>query len=100
MSKQSDHFTVERSLAPWTEPILEITFHAFGDSNTHGVGTVVYAVVQKESKLTQGIVCAKSRLAKRNLSIPRLELVAGHKAINLATNVRTAINNHPVHVHC
>ena len=41
MSKQSDHFTVECSLAPWREPILEIILHAFRDASTHGVGTVV-----------------------------------------------------------
>ena len=61
---------------------------------------VVNAVVQQESKLTQHIVCTKSRLAKRNLTILWLELVAGHMAINLATNMQTAIYAHPMHMHC
>ena len=40
--------------------------------------------------MMQGLVVAKSRLAKTNLTIPRLELVAGHMAVNLAVNVRRA----------
>ena len=51
----------------------------------------VYAVVQQESGTVQDLVAAKSRLAKTNLTIPRLELVAGHMAVNLAVNVRNAL---------
>ena len=32
-----------------------------------GVCAVVYAVVHQQEKVTQGLVCAKSRIAKRNL---------------------------------
>ena len=39
---------------------------------------------------------SKSRIAKRNLTIPRLELVSGHMAANLVTNVDTAIGNEKV----
>ena len=74
--------------------------HAFGDASTRGVSAAVYAVVRQENGITQGLVCSKSRLAKRNLTIPRLELVAGHMAINLATNVQLAIDLYPVSVHC
>ena len=50
---------------------------------------------------TQGLVSSKSRLAKRNLSIPRLELVAGHMAVNLLTNVEKEIDQRVVSsVHC
>ena len=48
---------------------------------------MVYAVVKQEHGTTQGLVCAKSQLAKRNLSIPRLELVDGYMAVNLLSNV-------------
>ena len=54
---------------------------------------VVYAVTKQESGTTQGIVCLKSRIAKKNLSIPRLELVAGHMVSNLVTNVERAIGS-------
>lgn len=38
--------------------------------------------------------------AKRNLTIPRLELVAGHMAVNLITNVQSALSAYPNTVHC
>lgn len=48
----------------------------------------VYAVVHQYQGITQQLVNAKSRLAKKNLTITRLELVAGHMAVNLTTNVQ------------
>ena len=36
-------------------------------------------------------MCAKARLAKQTLTILRLELVAGHMAVNLVTNVEATI---------
>ena len=61
--------------------------HSFGDARKKCVFAAVYAVVQQESGTVQDLVAAKSRLAKTNLTIPRLELVAGHMAVNLAVNV-------------
>ena len=99
-SKLPSYIEVKRTLAPHQQPILEIMLHAFGDASTRGVSAAVYAVVRQENGTAQGLVCSKSRLAKRNLTIPRLELVAGHMAINLATNVQLAIDLYPVSVHC
>ena len=62
-------FAIPRSLAPHRQPISEITLHGFGDASSRGVCAAVYAVV-KQAEVTQGIVCAKSRIAKRNLTIP------------------------------
>lgn len=61
-----------RSLARFQEPIQCITLHAFGDASEHGVGAVAMAVVQQASGVTQGLVAAKARLAKKGLTIPRL----------------------------
>ena len=87
-----DCYEVPRSLAPYQQPVAAITLHAFGDASKTGVAAAVYAVVEQAEGTTQGLVCAKSRLAKRNLTIPRLELVAGHMAVNLAANVEKAID--------
>ena len=96
-----DCYEVPRSLAPYQQPITTITLHAFGDASKTGVAATVYAVVEQSEGTTQGLVCAKSRLAKRNLTIPRLELVAGHTAVNLVTNVERAIDRDRVKaVHC
>ena len=85
-----------RSLAVAGEEIREITLHAFGDASGQGLAAAVYAVVQQHSVVTQGLVAAKARLAKEGLTIPRLELVAGHMAANLLTNVRDALIGFPV----
>jgi len=96
-----ERYTVPRTLAPYQQPILSVNLHAFGDASKDGVAAAVYAVIEQENGTTQGLVCSKSRIAKRNLTIPRLELVAGHMAANLVTNVETAIGNEKVtSVHC
>ena len=82
---------VPRSVARYQEPIDEIVLHSFGDASTKGVGTAVYAVVRQQSGTTQQLVAAKSRLAKINLSVPRLEQVGTHMATNLLVNVRDAL---------
>ena len=56
------------------------------------MASAVYAVVQ-QGEADSGLVCAKSRLAKQNLTIPRLELLAAHMATNLVSNVEKVIDN-------
>ena len=85
-----------RSLVVAGEEIREITLHAFGDVSGQELAAAVYAGVQHHSVVTQGLVAAKTRLAKEGLTIPRLELVAGHTAANLLTNVRDALIWFPV----
>ena len=90
-----------RTLAPHLEPIETVELHGFGDASGVGVAAVVYAVVHQKSGTTQSLVAAKARLAKKGLTIPRLELVAGHMAVNLVDNVRQALAGFPVvSVHC
>ena len=93
-------FTIPRSLAPHRQPISVIALHGFGDASSYGVCAAVYAVVKQEGGITQGLVCAKSRIAKRNLTIPRLELISGHMAANLVSNVQAALSTHRVAIHC
>ena len=101
---ESDLFpnvTVRRSLATFREPIDAIELRGFGDASGRGVAAAVYAVVCQASGTTQGLVAAKARLAKQGLTIPKLELVAGHMAVNLVDNVRRALAGFPVvSVHC
>ena len=46
--------------------------------------------------MSRGLLAAKSRLAKKGLTIPRLELVSAHMAANLAENVKNALEGQPV----
>ena len=56
----------------------------------------MYAVTHQLSGITQGLVTSKSRLAKKGLTTPRLELVAGHMATNLVDNVKEALQGFPI----
>ncbi|KAK3737964.1 hypothetical protein QZH41_000764 [Actinostola sp. cb2023] len=85
-----------RALVKAGEPTETIALHAFGDASGRGVAAAVYAVAEQESGVSQGLVAARARLAKQGLTIPRLELVAAHMAVNLLTNVRDAISWLPV----
>ena len=57
---------------------------------------MVHAVVHQETDVNQGFVAAKARLAKKSLTIPRKELVAGHMSANLVRNVKKALENLPI----
>ena len=56
----------------------------------------MHAVVQQPSGSNQGLVVARSQLAKPQTTIPRLELLAAHTAVNLVKNVKEAITGFPV----
>ena len=85
-----------RSLVKFQESIQAIDLHAFGDASQNGVSTAVYAVVIQDSGTNQGLISAKSRLAKKGLTIPRLELVAGHMSTNLLHHVMEALQGFPI----
>ena len=94
--------SVKRSIPLHKEENNEIQLHAFSDASGRGVCAAVYAVVTQVSGMSQGFVNAKCCLAKQGLTIPCLELVSGHMAVNLATNVQQALEGLPLSttVHC
>ena len=91
-----DEVKVPRSLAPAKEPVQAIDLYIFGDTSGTGTAAAVYAVVYQESSTNQGLVTAKARLAKKGLTIPRLELVSIHLPANLVDNVRNALERRAV----
>ena len=62
------------------------------------MSSAVYAVVRQPSGVSQGLVAAKSRLAKQGLTITRLELVSAHMTANLLSNVETTLKGFPITV--
>ena len=89
--------TVPRPLTAYRENITKIDPHCFGDASGRGVSAALYAVViQPSGGVSVGLVTAKARLAKQGLNIPCLELVLGHIATNLITNMRDALEGFPV----
>ena len=94
-------FTIPRSLVVHRKEIELIDLHSFEDACANGVAACVYAVIRQASGTNQGLIAARSRLAKQVLTILRLELVAGHMAVNLVDNVRDALDGLPVRsTHC
>ena len=77
-----DKVEVPHSLATFQESIESIDLHTFGDTSGVRTAAAVYAVVHQESGTTAGLITAKSRLAKKGLTIPRLKLVSAHMAAN------------------
>ena len=70
------------------------------DREQHTLSVILRNDPNETQGVTQRLLCAKSCLAKKSLTIPRLELVAGHMAVNLATNVQAALNVHQSTVNC
>ena len=90
---------VPRSLVTHRERIQAIDLHAFGDASGQGTSAAVYAVILQGKGIGQGLITAKSRLAKKGLTIPRLELVSAQMAARLMDNVRSVLEGLPVR-HC
>ena len=80
------------------EAIDAIDLCTFGDTSGTGTGTApaMYAVVHQASGSNQRLLAAKACLAKKGLTIPRLELVSAHMAANLAENMKNALQGQPV----
>ena len=75
---------------------MKIDLHSFGDASAKGVAACVYVTVQQPSGTNQGLVAARSRLARHGLTIPRLELVASHMAVNLLENASDTLDALPL----
>ena len=69
--------------------MTEIDIHVFRDASIDGVCPVAYAVVYQPKKATQNLVTNKFWLAKKNILIPQLELIAANMSSNLVGNLST-----------
>ena len=92
MGQWSEH---QRSISI-REPIANIDIQPFSDASINGVCSVAYAVIYQPNKISQGLITSKSRLAKRNLTISRLELTVAKMSANLSQNIKNTINNQNV----
>ena len=78
------------------ETITNIDIHLFSDASINEVCTVPYAVIYQPNEISQGLITSKSKLAKRNLTIPRLELITSQMFANLSQNIKNALNHQNV----
>ena len=87
---------IPRSTPTNTESITFVDLHIFGNASILANCAAVYAVVNQPPAISQGLVASKSRISKRDLTIPRLELVSAHMACNLISNVKLTLKNQNV----
>ena len=73
------------------ESITAVDLYVFVDASIVASCAVVYAVVHQPSVTNQVLVASKSHISKKNLTIPRLELVSAHMALNVIENVKAAL---------
>ena len=86
--------TTSRPIAPYSEAVYSLELHAFGDASTHGVGAAVYSVVRQRGGITT-LVTDKARLAKKDLTTARPELVRAQMAANVVINLKNALKDLP-----
>ena len=87
-----DKIRLLRSIPTKGKQMFYIDIHLFSDASLTGVCTVAYIVVNQKNISSQNLITSKSRLARKDLSIPRLELVTAHRSANLAEDVKTCLN--------
>ena len=84
---------IPRSIPTHKESITSVDLHVFGDGSIVANCAAVYAVVNQPSAISIGLVASKLRISKRDLPIPRLELVSTPMACNLVSNIMSALKN-------
>ena len=82
---------ISRSISIKNESITEIDIHLFNNASIDRVSTVAYTVVYEPNKVRQNLITSKCRLAKKNIVMTRLELIAAHMSSNLAGNLKYSL---------
>ena len=91
MNALPERIEILRSIPQYREKAEWLDLHVFADASGKGVSAALYAVVNQHSGVSQGLLASKCRLAKKNASIPRLELIACYLAAILLDNAKGAL---------
>ena len=92
--------SVPRSVV--SKDVRRIDLHGFADARKLAVSAAVYALVfHHVAPVRQSLLVAKSRIAPKHLSIPRLELIAAHTLSKLMNHVKEVMEGQLVEeYHC
>ena len=71
--------------------IIEVELHGFSDASKSAICACIYAAISHQNSKTSNLLVAKARIAPRDFSIPRLELVAAHTLSKLMNHVRKTL---------
>ncbi|XP_028415516.1 uncharacterized protein LOC114538581 [Dendronephthya gigantea] len=95
-TKQLRNVKIPRSITKDIRKIKDIHLHIFADASAIACSCATIAVVEHSTGTVKGLLTAKARISKRNTSIPRLELISGQMAANMAKNVCQALKQLPI----
>ena len=85
-----------KSLIKDCKKVKAVHIHQFSDASEIACSTVSIAVIDRDTDKVMGLLTSKCRIAKRNTSMPRLELIGGHMSANMISNLRRALKGLPV----
>ena len=81
---------------------MRLVLHGFSDASDLAVCSLIFVVAYHEAlPVRQNLLVGKSRIAPRNTSIPRKELVAAHTLSQLMNHAKQTLENQPIdEYHC
>ena len=82
-----------RSVLIKRKKISYIDIHLFCDGSLTRVCIVPYAVINQQNIFIKNLITSKLRLARKDLFIPCLELLAAHMSANLPENAKLILIN-------
>ena len=95
-TKQLKTVEIPRSVATLIGEVTGVHLHLFADASNLACCAAAVAVVEQQGGMFKGLLTSKSRISKRNTCVPRLELVSGHMAANMAKNLHGALQRWPI----
>ena len=95
-ASQLRNVRVPRSLTKDVKKVKAVHLHTFADASNKACATATIAIIEHDTGRVMGLLTSKSRIAKRNTSIARLELISGHMGANLVKNLCQALKNLPI----
>ena len=94
--RRAPTITVPRSICKSSHR-THFEVHGFSDASKVAVCASMYVVTYQDSTpVDQNLLVAKSRIAPKEMSIPRLELVAAHTLAKLQNSVKKALKSFPI----
>ena len=96
MAETVETIKIPRSLVKDNRKVISVKLHIFSDASDKACSSATIAVVEQDAEKVKGLLISKSRISKRNTSTPRLELVGGQMAANMAKNVCKALEKMPI----
>ena len=78
----------------------QITLHAFGDASGTAYAAAIFVRVERENKVCVSLLQARSRVAPKKATIPRLELMAASIAAKLLTATAASLSREVMRTYC